>query len=90
MVGIYVIIVYDVVVGRVNEVRKFLRQHLNWVQNSAFEGELTEGELERIKIGLKGLIKEDEDSILFYVVSSRKWIKKDVLGIEKAEVSTVI
>ena len=87
---IYAIIVYDVAVERVNGVKKFLRQHLNWVQNSAFEGELTEGGLERIKIGLKRLIKEDEDSILFYIVSSRKWIKKDVLGIEKAEVSAII
>ena len=86
----YAIIVYDVAVERVNGVRQFLRQHLTWVQNSAFEGELTEGELERVKIGLRRLIKEDEDSVLFYLASSHKWIKKDVLGIEKAEVSTVI
>jgi CRISPR-associated protein Cas2 len=67
-----------------------LRQYLTWVQNSAFEGELTEGELEKVKIELRKLIREDQDSILFYVVSSQKWIRKDVLGIEKAEVSTVI
>lgn len=90
MVKIYVVIVYDVAVGRVNDVRKFLRQYLKWVQNSAFEGELTEGELEKVKIGLKRLIKEEEDSVLFYMASSKKWIRKDVLGIEKAEVSTVI
>ena len=90
MVNIYVVVVYDVAVDRINGVRQFLRQHLTWVQNSAFEGELTEGELEKVKIGLKKLIREDEDSILFYVVSSQKWIRKDVLGIEKAEVSTVI
>jgi len=76
VVKIYVIIVYDVVVGRVNEVKKFLRQHLNWVQNSAFEGELTRGELEMVKMGLKELIREDEDSVLFYVASSPKWVKK--------------
>lgn len=82
--------VYDVRVERIDGVRQFLRQYLTWVQNSAFEGELTEGELEKVKIGLRKLIKEDEDSVLFYVVSSQKWIRKDVVGIEKAEVSTVI
>jgi len=83
-------VVYDVRVERIDGVRQFLRQYLTWVQNSAFEGELTEGELEKVKIGLRKLIKEDEDSVLFYVVSSQKWIRKDVVGIEKAEVSTVI
>ena len=83
-------IVYDVAVERINGVRQLLRQYLTWVQNSAFEGELTEGELEKVKIELRKLIREDQDSILFYVVSSQKWIRKDVLGIEKAEVSTVI
>lgn len=90
MVSIYVVVVYDVSVERINGVRQFLRRYLTWVQNSAFEGELTKGELERVKTGLRRLIKRDEDSILFYVASSPKWIRKDVLGIEKAEVSTVI
>ena len=82
--------VYDVGVERINGVRQFLRQYLKWVQNSAFEGELSEGELEKVKVGLKRRIREDADSILFYVASSQKWIRKDVLGIEKAEASTVI
>jgi len=90
VVGIYVVVVYDVGIERINGVRQFLRQYLKWVQNSAFEGELSEGELEKVKIGLKKLIDEGADSILFYVASSQKWVRKDVLGIEKAEVSTVI
>lgn len=87
---IYVVVVYDVAVDRINGVRQFLRRYLTWVQNSAFEGELTEGEMEKVKAGLGRLIKKDEDSVLFYVASSRKWIRKDVLGIEKAEVSSII
>lgn len=90
MVKIYVVVVYDVAVNRIDRVRKLLRQYLTWVQNSAFEGELTKGEMEKVKARLGRLIKKDEDSILFYVTSSRKWIKKDVLGIEKAEVSSII
>ncbi|RLI82318.1 MAG: CRISPR-associated endonuclease Cas2, partial [Archaeoglobales archaeon] len=62
----YVIITYDVNVKRVNRVKKFLRMHMNWVQNSVFEGELTESELLRIKSELKKIINEDEDSIFLY------------------------
>ena len=86
----YIIIVYDIAVERITKVRQFLKQFLNWVQNSAFEGELTEGEYEKIKIGLKRLIEEKEDSILFYRASSKKWIKKEALGIEKSEVTTIL
>ncbi len=37
----YVIIVYDAGVKHLNKVRIFLKQYLDWVQNSVFEGELT-------------------------------------------------
>lgn len=82
--------VYDVSVDRVDKVRKFLKQHLNWVQNSAFEGELTEGELEKVRIGLGQIIEKSQDSILIFTTSNRKWLKKEVLGIEKSEVSRII
>ena len=61
-----IIVVYDVNVSRVNKVKKFLRQHLIWVQNSVFEGEVTLAEYERIKKGIKELIDENEDSVIIY------------------------
>jgi CRISPR-associated protein Cas2 len=86
----YVILVYDVSVERINNVRQYLKQYLNWVQNSAFEGELREGDIEKIKIGLKKIIKEDEDSIILYKTRNRRWIAKETLGIEKSEIKTII
>jgi CRISPR-associated protein Cas2 len=86
----YVIIVYDIAVERIDNVRKYLKQYLNWVQNSAFEGELKQGELEKIKIGLKKLIKEEEDSIILYETPDKKWVTKEILGIEKSEITTII
>ncbi|MCJ7561095.1 CRISPR-associated endonuclease Cas2 [Candidatus Bathyarchaeota archaeon] len=86
----YVIVVYDIAVERINSVRQYLKQYLNWIQNSAFEGELKEGEVEKIKIGLKKLIKEEADSIIFYVTADKQWVTKTVLGIEKSEVTTII
>jgi len=86
----YVIIVYDVEVQRINEVRKFLKTYLNWVQNSVFEGEVTESELERIKINLKEMINEHYDSILIYITRSQKAFKKTIIGQEKAPIDTIL
>ena len=70
--------------------RKYLKQYLNWVQNSAFEGELKEGEVERIKMGLKKLINEEEDAIILYETPDKQWVTKEIVGREKSEVTTVI
>lgn len=87
---VYVIVVYDVAVERVDKVRKFLKQYLNWIQNSVFEGEVSVGDLAKIRVGLKKIIDKNVDSILVFAVSSQKWLKKEVIGIEKSEVTTII
>jgi CRISPR-associated protein Cas2 len=84
----YVVIVYDVSVKRVNNVKKFLRQHLHWIQNSVFEGEVTRAEFERIKAGLKDIIDEDEDSVIVYRLRSMP--EREVLGVEKNPLEDVL
>jgi CRISPR-associated protein Cas2 len=79
----YVILVYDINVDRVDRVRKFLRQSLIWVQNSVFEGQLTEAQFERVRVGLKEMIDEAEDAIVIYQLSSQKWVNRSTLGLEK-------
>lgn len=49
----FVIMAYDVNVGRVNRVLKIGRRYLNWVQNSLLEGELTAAQLARLKSDVK-------------------------------------
>ena len=84
----YIVVVYDVSVGRVNKVKKFLRQHLHWVQNSVFEGEVTRAEFERIKAGLGELMDEDEDSIVIYKLRSMP--QREVMGVEKNPLEDII
>jgi len=86
----YVIIVYDVNVQRVNKVCQFLRMFLHWVQNSVFEGELTEGELMRVEIGLKEIINENEDSITIYIFPNEKVLERRFIGIRKNEPTFVL
>ncbi|MBN2186294.1 MAG: CRISPR-associated endonuclease Cas2 [Dehalococcoidia bacterium] len=86
----YAIIVYDVGEERVSRVCKYLRRFLNWVQNSAFEGELSAGQMERIKAGLGDIIETEEDSIYFYVARDKKWLKKEVLGQDKNLMDSIL
>ena len=86
----YVIIVYDVNVQRVNKVCQFLRMFLHWVQNSVFEGELTESELMRVEMGLKEIINENEDSITIYIFPNEKVLKRKFIGIRKNEPTFVL
>ena len=86
----YVIAVYDVSVERVNHVRKFLRQFMIWKQNSVFEGELTQAEFERVKFGVKEIIEEDEDYVIFYILRDERLLKRVEIGEPKAEYDNVI
>ncbi|XRO75665.1 CRISPR-associated endonuclease Cas2 [Methanocaldococcus sp. 28A] len=86
----YVIIVYDVNVTRVNKVKSFLRKHLNWVQNSVFEGEITKAELERIKYGLLRIIDENEDSVIIYQFPLDFMPKREIFGVEKNPIDDII
>ncbi len=85
----YVIIVYDVNVNRVNKVCQFLRKYLNWVQNSVFEGELTKAELEKVKLGLREIIDEKEDSVAFYILPHSGVFKKVFLGVKKEDMENI-
>ncbi len=86
----YVVIVYDVSVERVNRLRKYLKQYMNWVQNSVFEGELTPAEFHLIKRGIKDIVDEDVDSVLIYHARNQDLMKKEHIGIEKNEITNII
>lgn len=79
----YVLIVYDVEEKRVAKAHKFLKRHLHWVQNSVFEGEVTEAQMEKIKVGLKAILDDENDSVLLYSARDQYWLKKEVMGKER-------
>lgn len=78
----YYIIVYDVNVKRVAKALKLMRQYLTWVQNSVFEGELSDATLLELKLRLLKVLKPEEDSVLIYSMNE-KWMNREVIGIEK-------
>jgi CRISPR-associated protein Cas2 len=86
----YVIIVYDVNVERVAKICQYLRRSMDWVQNSVFEGELTDAEFKRIQHDLKELIEADEDSVRFYTFRTKDQVKVETFGVEKADIGCII
>lgn len=62
---------------------------MTWVQNSVFEGELSDAKLMELKIRLAKLMKLDEDSVLIYNMNE-KWLGREVLGREKNTTDTFI
>lgn len=83
--NMYCILVYDISDKRVAKVLKHCRQFLNWIQNSVFEGELTEAKIEEMLIGIKKIIKKEEDSVILFSMQSNKYLKKEILGVEKSQ-----
>jgi CRISPR-associated protein Cas2 len=78
-----VILVYDVGEKRVQRVHKLLKRYLNWVQNSVFEGELTDGQFEAMKIDLDQRLNTSEDSVIIYKLGSLKYTEREIVGVDK-------
>ena len=86
----YIILVYDIEETRVQKVYKFLKTYLNWVQNSVFEGELTEGQFEAMTIDLESLLNKDKDSVIIYKLGTLKYTRRMILGVEKYITSNLL
>jgi CRISPR-associated protein Cas2 len=85
-----VIIAYDIGVERLHNVYLVMKQYLTWIQNSAFEGDLSLGQLEELKMKVMEVIDREKDSIVVFLVSNPQWIERSVWGREKGLTETVI
>ena len=79
----FVILFYDFGEKRVAKALKTCRKYLNWVQNSVFEGEITEANLKKLKYELSSFMDKDVDSLIIYSFANMKYSKREVIGIEK-------
>ena len=86
----YVILVYDIEVKRVAKMLKLCRRYLNWIQNSVFEGELTEVKLKELIHEAKAIMKEEKDSIIVFKSREEKWLEKMIVGKEKNKLDNIL
>ena len=69
---------------------KLCRQYLNWIQNSVFEGEITEVKLKELVIKARKIMKEEEDSLIIFKSRDQKWLEKEIIGQEKNDLDTFL
>lgn len=80
----YVVVVYDVQADRTRLLLKLLRQYLTHVQNSVFEGEITEGDLKELEGRIEQTLEPGESTIV-YELSSEKMVDRTVYGEDPTE-----
>lgn len=76
----FVILVYDVGSKRVGKVIKTAKKYLIPVQNSAFEGVITESKLKKLKNELLSITDTEHDSVIIYKLGSVTYAEKEELG----------
>lgn len=90
MVVMYVIAMYDVGEKRVAKMLKLCRRYLNWIQNSVFEGEITEVKLEELKFQALDIMDENLDSLIIFKTRQEKWLDKEIVGHERQNLDTIL
>lgn len=85
----YVILVYDVDQKRTAKMLKLCRRYLSWIQNSVFEGEISEVQLKQLALEAKRIM-EDEDSLIVFKSRDERWLQKEIIGNEKVSISNFL
>jgi CRISPR-associated protein Cas2 len=86
----YVVVVYDMGEKRVSRMLKLCRRYLNWIQNSVFEGELTEFQLRKLVHDAKEIIVDTEDSFIIFKNREERWLEKQTIGLEKNRIDSFL
>ena len=86
----YVILVYDVGEKRVGKMLRLIRKYLSWIQNSVFEGEITDVKLKELKFQAKEIMDLNTDSLIIFASRNEKWLEKEIVGNERSSVDTFL
>lgn len=79
----YIIAVYDIGEKRVGKMLKLCRQYLTWIQNSVFEGKISEVQLKELTLRAKEIMDEKSDSLIFFKSRDERWLDKEIVGKER-------
>lgn len=84
----YVILIYDISgedngERRLNKVFKTCKKYLTHIQKSVFEGELTEGQILKLKLELDLIVDKNVDSIILFKSRNSKWMEKEMWALKE-------
>jgi len=86
----YVILVYDFGEKRVAKILKLCRKYLSWIQNSVFEGEISEVKLKELKYRASLIMNEEEDSLIIFKSRDENWLNKEIIGKERSSIDNFL
>lgn len=91
----YVILVYDIKSDQggakaLNKTFKICKKYLTHIQNSVFEGELSEAQLLKLRMELKPIIRDDRDSLIVFKSRNERWIPKEMWGVQEDKISNFL
>lgn len=92
----YIVLVYDIELKDpegpkiLRRVFKKCKQYLGHIQNSVFEGSLTEAQMMELQCELKEIIRPDKDSVILFSSRSEDWLTKEILGQNKNDLSNIL
>ncbi len=86
----YVVLVYDVNRKRTGKLLKLCRKYLNWIQNSVFEGDITEVKLKELCNRALLIMDKEKDSMIIFKSRESKWLDKEILGCERSSTDTIL
>ena len=86
----YVILVYDMGEERVAKMLKLCRRYLHWIQNSVFEGNITEVKLKELIHEARQIMDEDYDSLIIFSSGNERWLDKQVIGKERSKLDSFL
>ena len=83
----YIILIYDIRTDEkgqrvLNRVFKTCKKYLSHIQLSVFEGEVSASQLNMLKEELKKEIRPDRDSVIIFNSRQKKWLDKEMLGLQ--------
>ena len=67
-----------------------MRKYLNWVQNSVFEGEISEVNLKKLKAEMTRIMNMSEDSVIIYIWRTQRYNSREILGVEKGPIDLFV
>lgn len=81
----YVIAMYDVASERTTKMLKLCRQYLHWIQNSVFEGELSQVELRELEAEARQIMDLEYDSFILFTNTHVHRVDRLIIGRRRAQ-----
>jgi len=86
----YVILVYDCGQKRVGKMLKLCRKYLSWIQNSVFEGEISEVKLKELILKAEKIMEKEDDSLIIFSSRQEIWMSKQIIGKDRSSIDNFI